>query len=106
MLPNDPRALLDRLLDRGYTQSVAPVVNAIAGDLDDGGLIRQRLKELEAEAERLRQAGLPLTPDNPVLRALRADLSDAMDGYAQDMNGVAGDVSANGAGAAGGRLQQ
>lgn len=69
--------LISGLLDRGYTQTVQPVLDAI-GRTTNSGLIQQRLAELNAEAARLAEAGQKLRPDNPVLRALLADLEDVM----------------------------
>lgn len=42
------------------------------------GVVAQRLRELEAEAERLAEQGERLQPDNPVLRALTADMAPAL----------------------------
>lgn len=69
--------LIAGLLDRGYTASVQPVLNAI-GQTTNSGLIQQRLAELNAEAARLTEAGLKMQPDNPVLRALLADMETTM----------------------------
>lgn len=69
--------LVNRLLDRGYNQVAEPVLRAIATSTSTG-LIAQRLDELNAEAARLAEAGQRLTPDNPVLRALLADLDPTL----------------------------
>lgn len=69
--------LINGLLDRGYTATVQPVLNAV-GRSTGSGLIQQRLNELDAEVARLMASGDKLTPDNPVLRALLADLEDTM----------------------------
>lgn len=70
--------LINGLLDRGYNATVQPVLNAVARSTNSG-LIQQRLDELDAEVQRLMDAGEKLQPDNPVLRALLADLTDVMD---------------------------
>lgn len=69
--------LINGLLDRGYNATVQPVLNAVARSTNSG-LIAQRLDEFDAEMQRLTDAGEKLSPDNPVLRALLADLSDTM----------------------------
>jgi hypothetical protein len=63
--------LIGGLLDRDYNRITRPVLNAIA---DTKGIINQRLSELDAEAARLAKEEKRLTPDNPILRALIADL--------------------------------
>lgn len=69
--------LITGLLDRNYNQTVQPVLRAVASSTNTG-LIQQRLNELEAEAQRLADQNQRLRPDNPVLRALLADLEDTM----------------------------
>lgn len=68
------RDLLNGLLDGGYDQAVAPVIQAVLGN-GTTGVIAQRLKELEEEAKRLEAQGLRLTLDNPVFNALMNDYS-------------------------------
>jgi hypothetical protein len=65
--------LTRQLLDRGYELATRQTLNAIGASVNNG-LIGQRLAELDAEAARLEAAGERLRPDNPVLRALVADL--------------------------------
>lgn len=69
--------LVNRLLDRGYNQAAEPTLRAIASSTNSG-LIAQRLDELDAEVARLIEAGERLTSDNPVLRALLADLEPTL----------------------------
>lgn len=66
-------ALVRRLLDGEYARVMTPVLNALASSVNSG-VVDQRLRELQDEAARLREAGERLTPGNPVLRALLADL--------------------------------
>jgi len=61
------------LLDRGYERATRATLRSIGSSVGTG-LIKQRLAELDAEAARLAAAGERLKPDNPVLRALLADL--------------------------------
>lgn len=75
--PGTVTDLINRLLDRGYNQIAQPVINAIAASVNTG-LIQRRLDELDAEAQRLDELGERLTPDNPVLRALLADLETTL----------------------------
>lgn len=92
--------LLRRLIDRRYIDIGTTVINAIASLLN-GGLVGQRFEEFEAEAARLADLGQPLTPDNPVLRALTADLLTALGTARALVEGVAGPLSESGAAAAG-----
>ncbi len=71
------RQLVDSLLDRGYTQTAQATVDAILRS-GSSGIMRQRLQELADEAARLAELGQKLSPTNPVLRAIRADLDDLL----------------------------
>lgn len=68
--------LVNGLLENGYQSAAGQVIQAISAEMSTG-IIAQRLAELDAEAQRLAQAGQALEPDNPVLRALLADLEAA-----------------------------
>lgn len=92
--------LVNRLLDRGYNQAAQPALQAIASSTSSG-LIAQRLAELDAEAARLSESGQRLTPDNPVLRALLADLETTLAGDSTVMGSVAEPVQSTGSSAAG-----
>jgi len=100
---NDPvqrtRRLIDGLLNRGYEQTTEQVLRAIARGFNSG-IIAQRVAEFEAEAARLAAVGEPLRADNPVLRALMADLETQMTRSAVLVDGIAEDVQALGAAAA------
>ena len=95
--PNVPdyKRLLNSLLDSGYTNAVRPVVEPLLNETNRG-IIRQRLNELEAEAQRLQDLGQRLTPNNPVVRALRADLDDVLRSTSRQMNTIAGDIQQTG----------
>lgn len=69
--------LVAQLLDRGYAQAASATLRAVASSVQSG-VVAQRLNELDAEAARLASAGQTLNADNPVLRALLADLDTAM----------------------------
>lgn len=73
--------LLERLLDRGYTQAVRGVVEAFIR-LSDAGALRLRLDQLEARARELDERGVRWQADDPVLRALFAELDVALRGQA------------------------
>jgi hypothetical protein len=76
-------------------QSASRVIGAIGNSVrDPGGIIQQRLGELEVEAARLREAGERLKPDNPVMRALLADLDVVMGRNASRLDAGADDVQA------------
>lgn len=108
MVANQPRSkagtvndLINRLLDQGYEKVAQPVLNAVASSVTSAnGLIQQRLGELDKEVARLMEAGEKLTPDNPVLRALLADLSDTMQVNGRVVNGASEAVQATGSNAA------
>lgn len=98
--PGTVTELINRLLDRGYNQAAQPALQAIASSTSSG-LIAQRLAELDAEAARLSESGQRLTPDNPVLRALLADLETTLAGDSTVMGSVAEPVQSTGSNAAG-----
>lgn len=85
------RGLVDDLLDRRYDAVAGRVLAAIGGTVG-GGRVSQRLSELDAEAARLAAAGERLRPDNPVVRALLADLDPAMRRAAGIVDGAGGDI--------------
>jgi len=87
------------LLDRGYEQATRQTLNAIGASVG-GGRINQRLAELDAEAARLEAAGQRLQPDNPVLRALVADLDTELGRIAQRVDAAAADAQRRGVDAA------
>lgn len=107
MLPTSQttRQLLDQLLDRGYVQQTAAVVDAMTRGVESGRIARAMQQFLD-EAARLEAAGLPLTADNPVLRALRADLDDILRAHAALIDGAAEGIGRQGtqAGTAAARL--
>jgi len=92
--------LISGLLDRGYESAARPTLNAVARSTNSG-LIQQRLAELETEAQRLADAGERLTPDNPILRALLADLDDTLNRDSRLIDGASPDVQQSGIDAAG-----
>lgn len=71
------RQILNRLLDRGYTRQTEAVINAMTRNAERGA-VATRIGQLEAEAKRLQDAGEPMSADNPVLRAVLADLDDML----------------------------
>lgn len=108
MVANQPKPkqgtvndLINRLLDKNYEKVARPVLNAVASSVTGTNtLIQQRLKELDAEVARLNEAGEKLKPDNPVLRALLADLDDTMKVNERMVNGASEAVQATGSNAA------
>jgi len=91
--------LIRRLLDRGYTRATDQVIRAIVRD-STTGIIAQRLAELEDEARRLADLNRPLRPDNPVVRALLADLDDVLANDVRRISDAAEDVQSAGISAA------
>lgn len=88
--------LLNRLLDRGYTNTTVQVAKAIL-NTSTGGVMGQRLREFEAEAKRLKDAGLPLTVENAVYAAFMSTFQDVLKKQANAVNNAAGAVQENGA---------
>lgn len=102
MLPASNRVgdLVRDLLDRGYERAARESLTAIVRSTNDGA-IAQRLAELEREAARLAREGGRLTPDNAVLRALRADLDPVMDANRRRLDEAARRAAESGTGSAG-----
>jgi hypothetical protein len=75
----NPRPSLNQtindLLNSGYNETASSVIRAMGSEMNDG-IVAQRLAELEQEAERLAAEGEMLSPDNPVLRAVLADMDE------------------------------
>ncbi|MEQ9027558.1 MAG: phage minor head protein [Aggregatilineales bacterium] len=92
--------LIRNLLDRGYTQATSAVVNALGRSVSSG-IVAQRLNELEAEAGRLAEAGERLDVNNPVVRALLADLEPRLRANGLLIDGAAGDLQNSGVNSAG-----
>lgn len=92
--------LIASLLDRRYNSTVEPVLNAIARG-SSSPLLQRRFAELQAEAARLADAGQRFDPDNPVLRALMADLADQMRANAALLGSVSDALQADAISAAG-----
>jgi len=89
--------LMNGLLDKGYTRAAGATIQAITrSDVMDA-----RLRELDAEAARLKKEGLRMSADNPVARALIADFEDAMRKNAQLVDRAASGVQQSGIDAAG-----
>lgn len=91
MTPEQIRRLLDQLLDRGFDQAVEPILLAASRDLDSGALANA-LRQLDAEARRLADAGERLTANNPVLRAVWGDVETALRNQRALINNAGGDV--------------
>lgn len=87
-MATSPSALITRLLDRDYNGIVSPVLNALS-DATQSGIVKQRLAELNAEAQRLTEEGKRLTPDNAILRATLADLETALRNPTAQMSSAA-----------------
>lgn len=92
--------LMAGLLDRGYVQAAGAVLDAISAN-GSSGILKRRLAELEQEAARLAASGERLTLQNPVMRALVADLQDVMRANAALVNSAAAGVQASGIQASG-----
>lgn len=98
--PGTVTDLINNLLDRGYNQTVQPVLEAVA-NATTSGLIERRLLELQAEADRLNAAGDKLDAQNPILRALLADLEDTMRANARLVDTAAAPLQSSAIDAAG-----
>lgn len=93
---------IKRLLDQGYVRVAGRTIEAIVASTNDPrGIIQQRLRELDAEVARLESEDITrLPPDNPVIRALLADLETVMgrnqsrvDAAGDDVQGAGVDVA-------------
>lgn len=84
--------LVGGMLDRGYESAAETALRAIAATANLP-IIAQRLSELDAEAVRLAESGEKLRPDNPVLRALVADLEPVLTRAARRMDGIADEIT-------------
>ena len=82
-IPNYKR-LLSQLLDAGFDDTAARVASAYTADVK-AGIIKKRLDDLKVEAERLRELGEHLPPDNPYVRSLVTDLDAELMGYSRKM---------------------
>lgn len=94
---NQPERLTDlitRLLDRGYALATQQVIRAIVRD-STTGIIAQRLDELDAEAQRLANIGDKLQPNNPVVRALLADLNTVLGNDARRIADASVDIQSS-----------
>lgn len=89
-------SLLASLLDRGYTQTASRTVSAIART-SQTGMLAERLKQFDAEAKRLADLGEKITPENPVFRAMIADLDTTMSRNRAALDVIAPELQANGA---------
>lgn len=87
--------LMASLLDRGYTRAAGAVLDAVSAN-GSSGVLKRRLAELEQEAARLAAEGVRMTPQNPVMRALIADLEDVMRANAALVNSASEGVQASG----------
>ena len=104
--PTGISRLIAGLLDRDFDRISLPVLTTIAESLNSG-LIQRRLAELDEEAVRLAGAKTPrrLRPDNPVFRALVADMKVALAGAGARVGAAADDLQ-GAAGAAAGATQR
>lgn len=98
--PSNPMELIGGLLDRGYVQATRPTINAITNGVT-GGIIETRLNQLEAEAARLAELGETFTAENPVARALMADLETELRRQANLINRAGPGLVENGSNVAG-----
>lgn len=92
--------LITNLMNLGYESAARPTLNAVARSTNSG-IVQQRLAELDAEAQRLFDAGERLTPDNPILRALLADLDDTLQRDSRLIDGASDQVQQSGIDASG-----
>lgn len=84
--------LIGGMLDQGYARAADATLKAVAATTANP-LVQQRLAELDAEAVRLQEAGEKLKPDNPVLRALLADMEPSLKRAANSIDGSAGQIT-------------
>ncbi len=97
--PQSVQEQVGNLLERGYSNAASQVLKAMGRELESG-IIAQRLAELDAEALRLAAAGEKLSPDNPVLRTVIADMESVLRRNQQRVTDVAADMAIEGVRAA------
>lgn len=102
--PGSPKTsdLLRRLIDGGYLEAAGPVLDAI-GAPDER--LKRRLTELQDEAERLKEVGELLKPDNAYVVAFMSDVDRRLAENKKAMDGAAPNIikTAAGNGGEGGR---
>lgn len=86
-----PRQQLNSLLDSQFN-TVAQLINQSYSREITRGVLNTRLTQLITEAQRLDALGQRLTPDNPVLRALLADLEQVLRQQIAAAGGLAGQL--------------
>ena len=96
---SDLARLVRGLLDSNYDRAITPVLRAIAAS-KDAGLMAERNDQLEAEAERLAEAGETWKIDNPVLSAWLADFEASLVRDRERVAAIAGRMQALGVDAA------
>jgi hypothetical protein len=84
--------LVGGMLDAGYLRAADATLKGVAATMSSP-LITQRIGELNAEARRLASEDKKLTPDNPVLRALIADMEPALKRAGNIIDGSAGQIT-------------
>lgn len=89
--PETVDTLVNGLLNREYADTVSPVLGAIGRGLSSG-VVALRLRQFQDEVNRLSDAGLPLTIDNPVLAALMNDVRDVLRSHRALMSNAAPDL--------------
>jgi hypothetical protein len=97
--------LVGQMLDSNYARAAQATLNAIE-QTSVSPLITQRLGELNAEARRLASEDKKLTPDNPVLRALVADMEPALQRSARLLDASADGLQESSAALAGKATRQ
>ncbi len=109
MLPSsDPQRLaqlVNELLEGDYAATAGRTIAAIFTD-GTSGLINRRVNEVRAEAERLKALGQKFDRDNPVLRALLADIQTQLNTNAQSVSGAGAAIQASAAALGGNVAQQ
>jgi hypothetical protein len=83
------------LLNSGYDKTASSVIRAMSLEMNNG-IVSQRLEELDREAERLAAEGELLSPDNPVLRAVLADMEVYQEHNQRRITNASPDLTTNG----------
>lgn len=97
--PATAASVLERLLDRGYTQAVSTTVDALMTQADRG-VMAVRLQQFEQRAAELQAAGQRMTPSDPVAQALLSSVESMLQTQAAILNNGAGTAVQQGATAA------
>lgn len=96
-MTTDPKAIrkaIDQELDTAYFQATTQALGSVA-KLFSTGVMATRLQQLQDEATRKAALGQPLSPDDPAIVALLADMRSVLRQAGRQIDNVSSDVVAS-----------